>query len=527
MTMCDMAVGHASRAGSDADGVSTPSSPWWARERVLLVLLVAGMLASLPFLVHDFWDPRPDAARYLLAARSLADGDGYAVMGEPFRLRPPGFSALLAPLVAWRGFDFLALNAFVSLFGVLAVAMLYLLLVPRTGAIVAFAVAALVWLNPQLQELSNQVMSDVPALALALLFLVLLRRANTRPSLRRDLPLVLVLAAAIYVRSSNLLLVPAFVLDRACALWLGRAAGAPRVAPPRGGAAFVRNRILLPLAIVLVLYLPWLLAPSFTSRYDSPDLHSYGTAFLNTDPNDPDAPALGVAGWRARVADNATAYAAMFASSMTTRRPSALAPVAAGLGVVALLVALVRRREAPEWFALGSAAVLVVYYVAALRLLLPVWVLAVAALADTTLWLVARVVARRSAELVVAALVLAAIVLAPSGGDPTLARAESDSMRAAAAHLAQTVAPGEAIGGDVGAVYALLLDRPVYSLRPLTRRGQDEELQRLLDAHRIVAVVASRPGPFDPVVARLRSDGARIVELPHHVVVHRAARAVR
>ena len=151
-------------------------------DRTLLVLLL-GTLASLPFTVQDFWDPRPDAARYLLAARSLADGSGYTVMGEPFRLRPPGFSALLAPLVAWRGYDFALLNAFVSLTGVLAVVLLYLLLRPRTGAIVACAVAALVWLNPQFQELCNQVMSDVPALALALLFLVLLRRANARPSL--------------------------------------------------------------------------------------------------------------------------------------------------------------------------------------------------------------------------------------------------------------------------------------------------------------------------------------------------------
>ena len=72
-------------------------------DRTLLLTLLLGTLASLTFTVRDFWDARPDAARYLLAARSLADGQGYAVMGEPFRLRPPGFSALLAPIVAWRG----------------------------------------------------------------------------------------------------------------------------------------------------------------------------------------------------------------------------------------------------------------------------------------------------------------------------------------------------------------------------------------------------------------------------------------
>lgn len=511
-----MAPGHASDTRSSAHRL----------ERTLLGLLLVGTLASLPFLVHDFWDPRPDAARYLLAARSLAEGDGYAVMGEPFRLRPPGFSLLLAPVVAWRGFDFLALNAFVSLFGVLAVVMLYLLLVPRTGAIVACALAALVWLNPQLQELSNQVMSDVPALALALLFLVLLRWANGRPSLRRDLPLALVLAAAVYVRSANLLLVPAFILDRACVLWPvlappSRAAFATALASAGARGSYVRNRILLPLAVLLILYLPWMLTPAFTSQYDSPDLHSYATAFLNADPNDPDAPALGAAGWSARVRENAGAYAAMLASGMTSRRASPFAPAAATLAIGALVVVLVRRREAPEWFALGTAVVLVGYYVAALRLVLPVYVLTAAALADTGLWLLGRVAARRTAEAVVVAGVLAAILLAPAGSDPALARAESASASAAAAHLAATVPPDAALGGDVGAVYALLLDRPLYSLRPLTRRGQEAELLRLLDERRIVAVAGSRAGPFAPVVEQLRSKGWRITEFPHHVVLHR------
>src|SRR5689334_9266559 len=126
------------RAPAGVDMVK-PSAPEAAsrerrRDRLVLALLVLGMLASLPFTVQRFWDARPDAARYLLAARSLADGNGYTVMGEPFRLRPPGFSLLLAPLVAARGFDFAALNLLVSLLGVLAVALLYVLIAPRVGA---------------------------------------------------------------------------------------------------------------------------------------------------------------------------------------------------------------------------------------------------------------------------------------------------------------------------------------------------------------------------------------------------------
>ena len=288
------------------------------------------------------------------------------------------------------------------------------------------------------------------------------------------------------------------------------------------GGAYVRNRILLPLAIVLILYLPWLMTPAFTSQYDSPDLHSYATAFLNTDPNDPAAPGLTGTQLLARTVDNARAYAAMFASGMTSRRATPLAPVVAALAVLALVCVLVRRREAPEWFALATALVLVGYYVAALRLLLPVYVLAVGALAESALWLLARLTARRTAEGIVVAALVAVILVTPPGTDRALARAESTSLAAATAHLASTVPADAAIGGDVGAVYALLLERPVYSLRPLTRRGQDAELLRLLDERRIVAVIAARAGPFAPVVEQLRAQGAEVVEFPHHVVVHRA-----
>lgn len=491
-------------------------------DRTLLLVLLLGTLASLPFTVRDFWDARPDAARYLLAARSLADGHGYAVMGEPFRLRPPGFSAALAPLVARRGFDFPLLNAATSLTGVAAGVLLYLLVLPRTGAWIAFGVATVAWLNPQLQALCNQVMSDVPALALALLALLLARRTRDRPSLPGEAALVLTLVAGAYVRSANVLLVPAILLDRACARWLGARANAAPNAPQEDARTFALRRLVLPVAAFTLLYLPWLLTPSYTSQYDSPDLHSYSTAFLRADPNDPDAPALGAGGWEERIADNVSAYASLFATGMVSRRPSSIAPFVAALGVAALLFVLVRRREAPEWFALATCAVIAAYYVAQARLLLPVYVLAIAALAESLQWLVARGATRRAATIVTTALLLV-VALAQLAGDPRPnARAEHESLVAATDLVRSSTPRDVAIAGDMGAVYALLLDRPVYSLRPLSRRGQDAELARLLDERHVGVIVAEHPGPLDALVERLRADGAEVVPLAHHVVVRRA-----
>ncbi|MEW6267682.1 MAG: hypothetical protein AB1689_00125, partial [Thermodesulfobacteriota bacterium] len=71
------------------------------------------------------------------------------------------------------------------------------------------------------------------------------------------------------------------------------------------------------------------------------------------------------------------------------------------------------------------------------------------------------------------------------------------------------------------AVYALLLDRPVYSLRPLTRRGKRRQLERLVEERDLVAIVARSDGPLAPTVRRLAAAGGELVELRHHVIVHR------
>ena len=85
------------RPGGRMDVSRQQRSGWPRRDRVALAALVALVLGSLPFLVHGFYDPVSDAGLYLLLSRSLAAGEGYRFLGEPFVLRPPGFAVLLAP----------------------------------------------------------------------------------------------------------------------------------------------------------------------------------------------------------------------------------------------------------------------------------------------------------------------------------------------------------------------------------------------------------------------------------------------
>ena len=93
-------------------------SPRSRLEWLALLALTVGLLASLAWFVHPWYDPTNDGAMYILAGRSLAAGEGYSMLGEPFRIRPPGFAVMIAPILALRGTDFFALNLLVSLFGV-------------------------------------------------------------------------------------------------------------------------------------------------------------------------------------------------------------------------------------------------------------------------------------------------------------------------------------------------------------------------------------------------------------------------
>ena len=72
------------------------------RARFALGALVVLMLASLVWLVHPWFeasDDTHDAAIYVACAKSIVNGEGYAYLGVPFKIRPPGISFLIAPLI--------------------------------------------------------------------------------------------------------------------------------------------------------------------------------------------------------------------------------------------------------------------------------------------------------------------------------------------------------------------------------------------------------------------------------------------
>jgi hypothetical protein len=482
---------------------------WDRSATIALVALLVVLLASLFWLVHPWYeagDETNDASIYIACAKSMLAGEGYAYLGEPFTVRPPGFSALLALLIAWRGVQFPLLNLFVSLFGVALVACLFAFARARVGTLVALAIAFAAWFNDGFRTLCCQVMSDVPGAALLLAYLLVERWAARRPSWKRGLLLGSVVSVFAHVRSILVLLGPATLLAR---LFTKLSSG------ERGGWwTFVLTRI-APLALSLILIqLPWNLrnaAHHPEPPVDQNYLYSYSAAMWHVDGGDPGSPRRSVAEVAARVPGHTLSLLDALGRRMCPRpraeataadgEPGSFGALDAAIGAVLLAcVAAIafRRREAPEIFALANVAVLCTYFGFRDRLVLPIWILALPAAAECALLLARRALAGR-AELAIAALFLALPILdfrLRAGWDKIERNHQATAELCAA--LSAKLAPGERVAAPIGWHYSVYLDRPVWSLFFAARReGGLQGAEHVIAKYGIGAVVLSPMFPAD------------------------------
>ncbi len=487
----------------------SPGSPWTRTERLAFGAFTAALLASLPLLVHPWFDATPDAVTYVATARSLAEGEGYRYLGEPFRVRPPGFSALLAPWIAGEATQ-RALNLVVALFGAAGVLLLALLLRPRLGSALSLLTGACVWLSPAYQSLCNQLLSDVPGAALALGCLLLERWTRRGQEPWRPALLGVAVAAAATVRTNAILLVPAIAAARLAQ------AGARRECL----RAVARDVAILVLVSGL-LALPWTLRNARLS--DAPAeftrIHSYPVAMWHAEPHDPGSRRLGAAEVAERVPRRAVQTLSTLGSRLQARERGDL-PLRRHIGTGHLAFAAVlllgtavqlwRRREPAEIFAALNLAVVLVYFGFSWRLLLPVYLIGLGAAVETLRDAVQRFTGPRPATLAASAavLVLTLLDLPPQRGLEAL-QAEHERLEALARTVERTVAPSEKLAATQ-VEFAALLRRPVYNLRPLLRRDPAaDQLEAFLARHRIDSVlVPEGDGRASAAVAALlRSHG--------------------
>lgn len=457
----------------------TSTSSWTAADRAALAGLVVACVASLAWLVHPWFDPVYDAGLYVLTAKSLAAGEGYTHLGMPFVVRPPGFPAMLAPLVAWRGVDFHALNLLVAACGVAGVALLFAHARPRLGTWLALAVSFAVWLNPGWRRSCNQVMSDVPGVALILLGLLVERWADRAPSWRRDLVLGLCIGLSAHVRSLVALLVPAILARRV----LDRARGADRPAWPR----FARARLLAIAAVPLAVMLPWKIRDALhppDPPVDQTSLYSYSTGMWHVDRGDPASPRLPLSEVLGRVPERARETLSTLGHRLRAGDASAVHLWIGAAALAIALVVLLRGNRTEGWLLLAVLAVGLVYFAFRDRLVLPLLVLALPAVAEAA--------ARATRPIVAVVLVL---LLAIADFAPRERWAEIEREHRAWEDLSARLAPILPADARVAVPSAsgpmsIHLDRPVYTLLfGWQRRGGMEGAEEVIERHAIDTVV--------------------------------------
>jgi 4-amino-4-deoxy-L-arabinose transferase-like glycosyltransferase len=465
------------------------------------MLWVGGILASLFFLVHPWYDSSyGDSGLYIATARSLVAGDGYTHFGVPFRAHPPGFPLLIAPLIGALGTNFYALNLYVSLFGAAAVVLLAIYWRPRLGWMLAVLTATVVWMNPGYQRLCNQVMSDVPGTALLLLCLLLERWASRSESGRREWVLGLCIGLSVYVRSVTLLLIPAIVAARLLARWNDPGEG--------GWPRFAMRRIVVFAAAASFVVLPWSLRNAYTAPpapVDQTLVYDYSTAMWHRDAADPGSPRFGAAEIASRFPGNAARISAILGGRLQTGRHGPWDRAAGVFLIACSLIVCVRRRAPPEFFVLGALIVFGFYFDLRDRLLLPVYVLAFPAAVEVCRDLVVRIAGARVTRFAVPAalLLFLAVEFEPKKGWGAI-ETRHRAYLATSSAVAPELAPDARVGAGIGFHYSVYLERPVYSLYFASRRtGTREAAEAIVDKYRLDTLL------FTPLV------GAELAMLPY------------
>lgn len=324
------------------------------------VLLVYAVLCVVLW-VESAWRPEWDGALYLLTGQAIAAGEGYSYLGQPFFLRPPGLAWMLSLLVTDGGYDFVIVNVVLMAWAAAAVAAVFAAIRPLHGTALALAVAVLTGTCPLFVGSFNFVLAEFPAVALLYGSIGLLHQSAERRKhwWVRAVAGGAMLAAAGYMRTMVVVLLPGVLL-----------LGARRDKGPQ------RLRGALPAAVAVLLLLPWLVHAGRAAA-DAPRpseqllLFSYSTALLHVDPGDPGSPTLGPRDWMERAGHNAAGIArSLTAAAIVVDQP------VFRIAMVALLIlgwglAIRTRPSLLEWLAGASMLVLLVYFVFAERLVLP------------------------------------------------------------------------------------------------------------------------------------------------------------
>lgn len=203
--------------------VSAPVQPKqlpWKSDLIYLLLLCVVFLISYSYVFDKKMDLNGDNFGYMNYAKAIMDGKGYVTPYSPdfpaTNWFPPGYSFMLAVLMFVFGPNIVLLNIVNGLLYLGAILLLFALMRRLTGnRPLAFAVAALLFLNSGLMRYATILMSEIPYLFLSMVAIYcLLKMPDEAKLLKSKLfwGIVLGSVGAFYFRSVALGLVGGIVL---------------------------------------------------------------------------------------------------------------------------------------------------------------------------------------------------------------------------------------------------------------------------------------------------------------------------
>lgn len=158
---------------------------WWSRWRDLLAVLGVALVARVVYwvLVTPNYTPESDAAQYVDLARNIAAGRGYAMLFPQLEVhatafRPPGYPYLLAGVFKIFGVNIAAGRVLSLVCGLVAIALVYLLVRRISTPVAALVAGGVMALYPPL--LANDTVLLTESVSLALLAGLLLALAARR-----------------------------------------------------------------------------------------------------------------------------------------------------------------------------------------------------------------------------------------------------------------------------------------------------------------------------------------------------------
>lgn len=333
-----------------------------SREVICWTVLALFATGCMLFCVEERWRPEWDSALYVLTARSLASGEGYTYLDQPFFLRPPGFSFLLSLVVGIDGpVPFGKMNIMVMVAAMLSLAGCYYAMRPRHGPWGALAVTLLVGTCPLYVVRFNWLQSEFFFLAPFLFGVGLLNRTPEKGK-RFWLMTVagaLLIAVSYYARSVTLLVLPGLVIYS----W--------RRAPK---ASWLRGMVAA--GLLLVAAFPWLLHTRQVSAESVRPaeqllLFDYSTALFHVDPGDPDSSLVPYSQWKKRLHQNGHNLLESLSAAVFHVRSHGAGWLVAILAVAGFVLRCRSGPDVLDWFAPLVLILILGYFQFDDRLVLP------------------------------------------------------------------------------------------------------------------------------------------------------------